>query len=142
MARAILRGAWKRELCRLQTIVLLTLVATTSTTLATEKQALTDVQLKALFENGLSVSSVDMQGGKTFTGQVTYRRDGTLSGTVTFAGRPAVPITGAWKIDGARLCRTVAPLQPQQVCETWVKSGDKEVIIRVGEMDIAVVRWP
>ena len=112
-----------------------------STALAAEKLPLADVEMKALLGKGLAVSSTDMQGGKVFTAQITYAHDGTLSGTLTFTGQPAIALTGTWKLDGPELCRTVIPLQPQEVCETWLKSGDKQVTITVGGVDMAVSRW-
>jgi len=119
---------------------LLTLMVV-STSLAAEKAPLTDGELKALLGSGLSVSSSDVQGGKVFTAQITYAPGGTLSGTLTFVGRSPTTLTGTWKVDGDRFCRTVVPLQPQEVCEMWLKSGEKEVTIRVGDMDVAIIRW-
>jgi len=112
-----------------------------STALAAEKLPLADVEMKALLGKGLQVTSTDPQAGKLFTAQMIYAPNGTLSGTLTFTGRPPTAFTGTWKLDGLRLCRTVVPLQPQEVCETWLKSGEKEVTVRVGDMDIAVSRW-
>jgi hypothetical protein len=102
---------------------------------------LTGAQLTELLGKGLSVTSLDMNGGKNFTGQATFATGGTLKGTVTFTGKPAIPLTGTWKVDGDRLCRVVRPLQPQEVCETWVQSGDKEVTIRIGNTNISLIRW-
>jgi len=109
--------------------------------LAAEKAPLTAEEMKALLGNGLSVSSTDMNGGKNFTGKVTYAPDGTLSGTLTFTSGEPIGLSGTWKLDGARLCRTIAPLQPQEVCETWLKSGDKEIIHRVGTSNVGISRW-
>ena len=108
---------------------------------AVEKVPLTEAEITALLGRGLSVSSTDMRGGKIFTGQVIYALDGTLSGTLTFIGKAPITLGGTWKLDGPRLCRTVVPLQPQEVCETWLKSGDKEITIRVGGTDVAVSHW-
>jgi hypothetical protein len=108
---------------------------------AAEKTPLTGPQLTELLEKGLSVTSLDMQGGKNFKGQATFAPDGTLSGNISFAGKAPMPLTGTWKIDGDRLCRTVRPFQPQEVCETWVMSADKEVTIRVGTTDVSLIRW-
>lgn len=108
---------------------------------AAEKTPLTGAELLELLGNGLSVTAIDMNGGKNFTGQVTYVSGGKLSGSITFTGKPPVAISGTWKVEGGRLCRTIVPLQPQQVCETWVRSGNKEVTIRVGNGDVGVNRW-
>jgi hypothetical protein len=108
---------------------------------AAEKPPLTGAQLTELLGNGLSVASLDMNGGKNFTGQATFAPGGTLSGTLSFTGKPPIALTGTWKINGDQVCRTVRPLQPQEVCETWLRSGDKEVIIRVGKADVGMIRW-
>jgi hypothetical protein len=106
------------------------------------KVPLTGPELNALLGNGLSVSSTDMLGGKYFTAHMTYASDGALSGTVTFNnGRAPIDVKGTWKLDGARVCRTILPFQPELICETWLKSGSNEVTIRVGDVYLAVSRW-
>jgi hypothetical protein len=129
------------KLGRLLRVLPLAFMVMVGNAVAAEKPQLTDQEMKALLGMGLSFSSMDMQGGKNFTGRVTYASDGTLSGTITFTGRPSIAFAGTWKLDGSRLCRTIVPLQPQEVCETWLKSGEKEVTIRVGASEIAVSRW-
>ena len=106
------------------------------------KVPLTEPELNALLANGLSVSSTDMLGGKYFTARMTYATDGALSGTVTFNnGRAPIDVKGTWKLDGARVCRTILPFQPELICETWLKSGSNEVTVRVGDINLAVSRW-
>jgi len=132
-ARNVLHGA----------VILLAVVATAdSVAFAAEKEPLTGPELNALLANGLSVSSTDMLGGKYFTAHMTYATNGTLSGAVTFNnGRAPINVKGTWRLDGARLCRTITPFQPEEICETWFKSGDNEVTIRVGDIDLGVSRW-
>ena len=108
---------------------------------AADKKPLTAEEMKTLLANGLTVSSSDMRGGANFTGKVTYAPDGTLSGSLAFNGQQPIPLTGTWKLNGARLCRTISPLQPQEVCETWVKTGDKEVTHQVGTNEVGISRW-
>src|SRR5262245_11701230 len=124
-------------------LVLLAAVAIAdSDVFAAEKVPLTAPELDALLANGLSVSSTDMLGGKYFTSHMTYATNGTLSGAVTFSnGKPPIDVKGTWKIDGSRLCRTILPFQPEEICETWLKSGNNEVTIRIGDTDIGVSRW-
>jgi hypothetical protein len=105
-------------------LVLLAAVAAADGALSAEKVPLTGPELDALLAKGLSVSSTDMLGGKYFTAHMTYAIDGTLSGAVTFNnGKAPIDVKGTWKLDGPRLCRTILPFQPQEVCETWLKSG-------------------
>ena len=122
-------------------ILLAIMAAAASNAFAAEKVPLTGPELSALLANGLSVSSTDMVGGKNFTARMTYATNGTLSGAVTFTGKAPIDVKGTWKLDGPRLCRTIVPLQPQEVCEVWLKSGSNEVTIRVGNTDVGVSRW-
>src|SRR5437899_772964 len=114
-------------------LFLLAAVATAdSGAFAAEQVPLTGPELNDLLANGLSVSSTDMMGGKHFTAHVTYATDGTLSGAVTFTGKAPIDVKGTWKLDGPRLCRTILPFQPEEICEIWLKSGSNEVTVRVG----------
>jgi hypothetical protein len=106
-----------------------------------EKIPLAGPELSALLANGLSVSATDMVGGKNYTARMTYATNGTLSGAVTLVGKVPIDVKGTWKLDGSRVCRTIVPLQPQEVCETWFKSGSNEVTIRVGDTDVGMIRW-
>jgi len=122
-------------------VLLAAMTAAASDAFPAEKVPLTGPELNALLAKGLSVSGTDMQGGKNFTARMDYAANGTLSGAVTFSGKPPIDIKGTWKLDGPRLCRTIIPLQPQEICETWHKSGSNEVTIRVGNTDVGVSRW-
>ena len=121
--------------------ILLAAMAAADRAFPAELVPLTGLELDTLLAQGLSVSSTDMLGGKYFTAHMTYATDGTLSGAVTFNGRAPIDVKGTWKLDGPRLCRTILPFQPQEVCETWLKSGSNEVTIRVGNTDMGVSRW-
>jgi hypothetical protein len=122
-------------------LILLAAMAAADRALPEEMVPLTGPELDALLAKGLTVSSTDMLGGKHYTAHMTYATDGTLSGAVTITGRAPIDLKGTWKIDGPRLCRTIIPFQPQEVCETWLKSGSNEVTVRVGSTDMAVSRW-
>src|SRR5262252_3499473 len=123
-------------------LILLAAMATAGRAYPAEMVPLTGPELDTLLAQGLSVSSTDMLGGKYYTAHMTYAADGTLSGAVTIAGRAPIDSKGTWKLDGPRLCRTIIPFQPQEVCETWVKSGsNNEVTVQVGNIEIAVSRW-
>jgi hypothetical protein len=121
--------------------VLLAVMATGDRAFPGEKVPLTAPELDALLANGLTVSSTDMLGGKHYTAHMTYATNGTLSGAVTITGRAPIDLKGTWKLDGPRLCRTIIPFQPQEICETWLKSGSNEVTIQVGNTEVGVSRW-
>jgi hypothetical protein len=101
----------------------------------------TAAEMQALLAKGLVVSSSDLEGGKTFTARITLGPDGKLSGALTPAGDKAIPVTGVWKLKGAQVCRTLAPIQPEEICETWVKSGAKQATIQVDGKDASINKW-
>ena len=101
----------------------------------------TAAEMQALLAKGLLVSSSDLDGGKVFTGRVTLAADGKLTGTITPAGDKAIALTGNWKLKGAQLCRIIAPIEPDEVCETWVKSGNKQATIQVNGKAASINKW-
>lgn len=98
-------------------------------------------EMQALLAKGLVVSSSDLEGGKTFTARITLAAGGQLSGTLTPAGDKAIAVSGTWKLKGAQVCRTLAPIQPEEICETWVKSGAKQATVQVGGKDASINKW-
>ena len=101
----------------------------------------TAAEMQALLAKGLVVASSDLDGGKVFTARITLAAGGQLSGALTPAGDKAIAVSGIWKLKGAQVCRTLAPLQPEEICETWVKSGPKQATIQVDGKDASVNRW-
>lgn len=101
----------------------------------------TAAEMQALLAKGLMVSSSDLEGGKTFTARITLAAGGQLSGTLTPAGDKAIAVNGTWKLKGAQVCRTLAPIQPEEICESWIKSGAKQATIQVGGKDASINRW-
>jgi hypothetical protein len=101
----------------------------------------TAAELQALLAKGLLVNSSDLEGGKVFTGRVMLAADGKLSGTITPAGDKPIALSGSWKLKGAQLCRTVEPIEPDEVCETWLKSGAKQATIQVNGKAASINKW-
>jgi len=98
-------------------------------------------EIAALVGKGLQVSSIDAEGGKHFSSRSNISPDGRISGTLNIPGQQAIPFSGAWKLKGAQFCRMLNPIQPEEVCETWVKTGAREFIVQVGGKDASVARW-
>jgi hypothetical protein len=98
-------------------------------------------EMAALLAKGLVVSSSDLEGGKTFTARITLAAGGQLSGSLTPAGDKAIAVSGVWKLKGAQVCRTLAPLQPEEICETWIKSGTRQATIQVDGKDASINKW-
>src|SRR5690606_38412559 len=103
--------------------------------------ALTAAEIKTMLSKGMVVTSTDMQDGKVYTARINLAADGQLSGSLTPAGDAAIAISGRWQVKGNQLCRTLGPVQPDEVCETWFKSGDRQIIIQVGGKEVAKNRW-
>lgn len=101
----------------------------------------TAAEMQALLAKGLVVSSSDLDGGKTFTARITLAAGGQLSGTLTPAGDKPIAVSGVWKLKGAQVCRTLAPIQPEEICETWVKSGAKQATVQVNGKDASINKW-
>ena len=101
----------------------------------------TAAEMQALLAKGLVVASSDLDGGKVFTARITLAAGGQLSGALTPAGDKAIPVSSTWKLKGAQVCRTLAPIQPEEICETWIKSGPKQATIQVDGKDASVNRW-
>ncbi len=101
----------------------------------------TAAEMQVLLGKGLLVNSSDLEGGKTFTARITLGPDGKLSGSLTPAGDKAIAVSGVWKLKGAQVCRTLAPIQPDEICETWVKSGAKQATIQVDGKNASINKW-
>src|SRR4051812_31070341 len=108
---------------------------------AGQNAAYSAAEMQALLGKGLVVASSDMEGGKTFTARITLAANGQLSGALTPAGDKAIAVSGVWKLKGAQVCRTLAPLQPEEICEVWIKAGPKEAIIQVDGKSASINRW-
>lgn len=109
---------------------------------AQAKKPMTAAELQALLSKGLSVNSADIEGGRNFNGRVNLEQGGRLTGTLNVAGHGAIALNGAWKINGTQICRTLGPAQPEEVCETWLRTGtEKEVTVQVKGAAVSINRW-
>jgi len=122
-------------------LIALGLAVAAASAAAQDKKPFTAAELQALLGKGLTVASSDINGGKVFTARITLAADGRLSGALTPAGDKAIPVSGVWKLKGAQVCRTLEPIQAEEICETWLKSGAKEAIIVVGGKEASINRW-
>jgi hypothetical protein len=108
---------------------------------AQDRKALTAAEMQALLAKGLVVNSSDLEGGKHFTGRVNLALGGKLSGTLTVPGQSPIALSGNWQIKGSQLCRTLDPVEPAEVCETWLRTGPKEAIVQVAGKETSINRW-
>jgi hypothetical protein len=123
-------------------LVLLSALFVIDAAYAQAKRPLTAAEMQALLGNGLSVSSRDIEGGKHFTANVNLEPGGRLTGSMNVAGHGKIALNGTWRLQGAQVCRTLGPAQPEVVCETWLRAGNaKEVTIVVDGKEVSVNRW-
>jgi hypothetical protein len=114
---------------RAVTITTLCLSLLTLPVLAASKKPLNATEMQALFKNGLTISVHDMKGGSVYTGTISFKPDGTQTGTITMAGKPPIATGGTWKLKGSKFCRVLPPIVDKEVCEDWVLTGDKQVTV-------------
>ena len=108
---------------------------------AQAKKPFTAAEMQALLGKGLVVNSMDLEGGKHFTGRVNLEAGGKLSGTLTVSGQRPIALSGVWQLKAAQLCRTLEPVEPAEVCETWLRTGPKEAVVQVGGKETSINRW-
>jgi hypothetical protein len=106
---------------------------------AVAKVLYTAAEMQVLLANGLVVSSTDIRLG--FRARITFAAGGELSGALTPAGGEAIPVSGSWKLKGNQLCRTLAPIHPDEICETWFKSGPNRALVRVDRKIVSINKW-
>jgi hypothetical protein len=99
---------------------------------AAEGKPLTASEMQALLSNGLTIGIMDVNGGTKFRGSVTINADGTQSGSLLPTGQSPIALSGSWKLKGAKFCRVLRPVSDKEVCETWVKTGDKQITVMIG----------
>ena len=121
--------------------IALSLIVIGGSALAQEKKPYSTAELQALLGKGLTATTSDLEGGKTFTARITLAANGQLTGTLTPAGDKPIAVAGQWKLKGGQICRTLAPIQPDEICETWLKSGPKEAIVQVDGKEVSINRW-
>ena len=117
------------------------LVVVGSSAFAQDRKPFSAAEMQALLGKGLVVNSMDLEGGKQFTGRVSLEANGKLSGTLMVPGQQLIALSGNWRLKGAQLCRTVAPIEPAEVCETWLRIGPKEAVVQVNGKETSVNRW-
>ncbi len=116
-------------------------VLITGVAFAQAKKPFTAAEMQALLSKGLVVNSMDLEGGKHFTGRVNLEAGGKLSGTLMVSGQRPIALPGNWQLKAAQLCRTLEPVEPAEVCETWLRTGPKEAIVQVGGKETSINRW-
>jgi hypothetical protein len=102
---------------------------------------ITAAEMQALIGKGITVVSMDIDGGKKYTGRVSLEAGGRLTGSLDVVGHGVVPLNGSWKLQGAQVCRTLGEAQPELVCETWVRTGPRQATVRVDGKNVSINRW-
>ena len=109
---------------------------------AAVKKPMAAAEIQALLAKGLSVSSTDIEGGKTFTARVNLESSGRLTGSMNVSGHGQIALNGTWQLRGAQVCRTLGEAQPEVVCESWTRAGAaKEVTVVIDGKPSSINRW-
>jgi hypothetical protein len=108
---------------------------------AAEKQKMTGQELTALLGQG---KELILGGpGKGYAGTLSLGADGKGKGQVKLDNGQVIPIEGVWAIKKDKFCRTWKGGRDagKEICETWVKTGDKSVEVMVGKKDLGTNSW-
>jgi len=100
----------------------------------------TAAEMEALLANGLVISSTATRGGEVFFARIALAAGGTLSGVLNASGK-AIPVSGSWKLKGNELCRTLGPIEPDEICEKWFKSGRNRAVVMAGGKIVSFNKW-
>lgn len=83
---------------------------------------LTAEELKTLIEPSLLISGRNEVTNFWFG--TLLLRNGILYDVLTDTAGNGGPITGKWRLDGDKFCRTSFPQFPQEVCRNWYRVAD------------------
>ena len=122
-------------------LLLVALLLVSGNAFTQDRKPIPAAEMQAMLAKGLLVNSSDLEGGRYFRGRVNLSAGGKLSGTLTPAGQAAIPLSGTWRLKGGQLCRTLQPIEPVEVCETWLRNGPREAVIQVGGKQTSINRW-
>ena len=76
------------------------------------------------------------------SGEVSFKSDGTASGTIKGEGGKVEQVTGVWYITGDQFCYTWKGLKAgTEVCETWLKDGPNKARVFVKGKEVGVNTW-
>lgn len=98
-------------------------------------------ELRALLSAGKEIS---LGGpGTGYSGSLMLDADGTGAGKAkTDDGKKTFTLNGTWSIKGNEFCRTWKELNKgEEVCESWVKTGDNQVDVLANGKKIGVNHW-
>ena len=98
-------------------------------------------ELKALLSAGKEIS---LGGpGTGYSGSLMLNTDGTGAGNAkTDDGKKTFVLTGSWSIKGNEFCRAWKEFDKgEEVCESWVKTGNRQVDVLVAGKKVGVNHW-
>jgi hypothetical protein len=76
------------------------------------------------------------------SGEVSFKSDGTASGTIKSEGGKVEQVSGVWYIAGNQFCYTWKGLKAgTEVCETWLKDGPNKARVLVKGKEVGVNSW-
>lgn len=76
------------------------------------------------------------------SGEVSFKSDGTASGTIKREGGKVEQVTGVWYIVGDQFCYTWKGIKAgTEVCETWLKDGPNKARVLVKGKEVGFNTW-
>ena len=101
-----------------------------SAAIAANQAPLTGDEIRALIGKRLTVN---LRGAGAagevpgLMGTLTILPDGSERGRIAAQGSDPFAVSGAWKIKDGRFCDLLRPVSAFEVCQTWVRTGNKEI---------------
>lgn len=107
---------------------------------AQDGPALTGAQLTELLSKG---ATLQLGGdGMGYKGTLALAADGTGEGGAKTDDGTEITLSGTWRIDGDRFCRTWAALDGgKEVCETWHATSANSVQVFVDGKMVGANSW-
>lgn len=108
--------------------------------IAQDGPAMTGKQLTELLAKG---ATLQLGGdGMGYKGKLTLAADGTGKGSAKTDDGTKITLSGKWRIDGNKFCRTWADLDGgKEVCETWHLTSGRSVQVYVDGKMVGANSW-
>ncbi len=103
--------------------------------------AMTGAELHVLLDDGQDL--ILGGAGMGYEGSLALKSDGTGEGDVKTSTGEIFAIKGVWRITGDKFCRTWEGGRDagKEICERWLRSGDKSVTVMVDKKNYGVNSW-
>ena len=101
-----------------------------SAAIAANQVPLTGDEIRALIGKGLTVNIRGANAANEvpgLMGTLAISPDGKERGSIAAQGSEPFAVSGTWKIKEGQFCDLLRPVSAFEVCQTWVRTGPKEI---------------